>query len=126
MLVDTPQSPAARAADQWNDQHRIGTPVAVTVDGVTIRCRTSSAAWVLNNRAMVSCRGLAHAVELRTVTPRHECWVRMNRRGQKNRWVYTTWDNAWDCRKEIERICKEDSRIESYEIRHDEPDTATD
>jgi hypothetical protein len=126
VLVDTLQTPAAREADAWNDKHRIGTPVAVKVDGVVIRCSTSSAAWVLNNRAMISCRGLSCAVPLRTVTPRIECWIRMNRRGQKNHWVPTTWDNAWDCRRECERICKEDSRIESYEIRYDEPDTSTD
>lgn len=126
MLVQSPQAPAMLAATQWNDRHCIGTPVIVRVDGVDIRCRTSSAAWTFNSRALVSCRGLSTAIDLRHVTPRFQCWIRVHRRGHKNHWLHTVWDEEAECRRACEQVCKDDLRIESYEIRHDEPTDLTD
>lgn len=124
-LTDRRQAYCGRLADQWNDAHPVGTPVIVRLLGKDIRTRTSSAAWTFNGRPLVSCKHLSEAVDVRGLTPRYECWVRLNRRGMKNHWVHGVWDSEASCLADLQTVCREDDRIGSYDIRTDQPDAAT-
>lgn len=125
MLVDTMQTPAELRAMRWNETYPVGTPVIALVEGVRVRVRTSSAAWSFNANALVSCRSIDGAIDLRNITPRYECWVRMNRRGAVNHWVQAVWDSEQACIAACEQTKKLDSRIATYDIRTDAPDELT-
>lgn len=116
---------AERQVDRWNANNDVSCPVSVRINGgKSLKTRTSGPAWIRDGVAYITCRGLARAVPLSTVTKRYQAYIRIKRRGQTPHWLPTCWDTEAECLAAVRETAAADPRVESYEIRTDRPSDA--
>lgn len=108
--------------DDWNRAHPDGTDVTlVSETGGDVRTKTRGTALLINGRIVVHLLGVQGAVDVERVKPCYCRWVKLNRRGRVNHWVYGVWSDRDAMDADIQSQIDRDPKIVSHEISNLKP-----
>lgn len=106
---------------EWNRAHPDGTEVTLVSDSGDTRTKTRGSAIAINGRLMVHLEGVQGAVPVDDVKPCYCRWVKLNRRGRVNHWVYGVWSDRMAMDRDIQSQIDRDRTIVSHEISNLKP-----
>jgi hypothetical protein len=105
----------------WNRSHPDGTEVTYLSEDGDVRTKTRGNALALNGRIMVHLLGVQGAVPVYAVKPCYCRWVKLNRRGRVNHWVYGVWSDRTAMDRDIQSQIDRDPKIVSHEVSNLKP-----
>ena len=107
--------------DDWNRAHPDGTEVTYVSPDGDVRTKTRGKALMINGRIVVHLLGVQGAVDVDCIKPCYCRWVKLNRRGRVNHWVYGVWSDSEAMDRDIQSQLDRDPKIQSYEVTNQRP-----
>ena len=107
--------------DEWNQAHPDGTEVTLIFENGETRTKTRGKALLINGRIVVHLLGVQGAVHIDQVRPCYCRWVKLNRRGRVNHWVYGVWSDRVAMDRDIQSQIDRDPKIVSHEVSNLKP-----
>jgi hypothetical protein len=109
--------------DEWNRAHPDGTYVTLVSDSgePDLQTMVRGSAVAINGRILVNVLRVQGHVPVERIKLCYCRWVKLNRRGRVNHWVFGVWSDRFAMDRDIQSQIDRDPKIVSHEVSNIKP-----